>query len=157
MSLGILCPGQGDQTPAMFHILAEDHAATELLRLAGAVMGEDPRTIDAQRLAINAVAQPVLCAVQLATWAALRDRLPEPCVFAGYSVGELAAHGCVGALAPAETITLAMQRAAVMDAADPEPGSLMAVRGLLRPASAAHQAGLSCCPTGAGSGLRVRK
>ncbi|KIL96715.1 Malonyl CoA acyl carrier protein transacylase [Paramagnetospirillum magnetotacticum MS-1] len=116
----------------MFHILAGNRAAAEILGLAGEIMGEDPRAIAAQRLPVNAVAQPVLCAVQLATWAALRDRLPEPRVFAGYSVGELASHGCAGSLDPAETITLAMRRAAVMDSASPVPGSLMAVRGLLR-------------------------
>lgn len=133
MSLGILCPGQGDQHPGMFDILAENRIAAEMLRPAGEIMGEALGSIAAHRLAVNATAQPVLCAVQLATWAALRDRLPEPRVFAGYSVGELAAYGCVGALDSAETIRLAMRRAAVMDAAGTPPGGLMAVRGLLRP------------------------
>lgn len=133
MSLGILCPGQGDQTPGMFDILAADRAATEMLSVAGEIMGMALPAITAHHLPINAIAQPVLCAVQLAAWAALRDRLPEPRVFAGYSVGELAAYGCAGALDPAETIRLAMRRAAVMDAASPHQGGLMAVRGLLRP------------------------
>ena len=76
----------------------------------------------------------MVCALQLATWAALREKnLPEPRAIAGYSVGELAAYGCAGALEPGEVIQLAKRRAQEMDAATPGEGGLMAVRGLLLP------------------------
>ena len=144
MRLGILCPGQGDQTPSMFHVLAGLSEAERVIEMAAVQLGEDPRLIHADRLPVNAIAQPILCALQLATWEALRHRLPEPCVFAGYSVGELAAHGCAGALAPDVVIALAGLRAALMDAASPVPGGLMAVRGLLRPELESLCAAHSC-------------
>lgn len=130
--LGILCPGQGDQTPAMFDILADEPAAQSMLDLAARLIGEDPRRFPANRLTVNATAQPTLCAYQLAVWAALSPSLPQPSVFAGYSVGELAAYGCAGTLDAETVITLAMLRALLMDGAAPRPGGLMAVTGPLR-------------------------
>jgi [acyl-carrier-protein] S-malonyltransferase len=78
----------------------------------------------------NAIAQPLLCAHQLAGWGALRNDLPEPALFAGYSVGELAAYGCAGALAAGDLIALARARAAAMDACATPPSGLLALRGL---------------------------
>src|SRR5262249_44296995 len=51
---------------------------------------------------------------------------------AGYSVGELAAWGCAGALDAAATLRLAQRRAAVMDAAAPKNSGLAGVVGLKR-------------------------
>jgi [acyl-carrier-protein] S-malonyltransferase len=132
MSLGILCPGQGDQSPTMFDLVPTDGASAEMLDVARDVLGEDPRRIPPEGRHCNAVAQPLVAAVQLATWAALRDRLPPPRAFAGYSLGELTAHGCADALDAAAVVRLARQRAAAMDAASPDPGALHAVRGLRR-------------------------
>lgn len=78
----------------------------------------------------NTLAQPLICAYQLATWAAIAPLLPRPTVFAGYSVGELAAYGCAGALPAAAVIRLAQQRARAMDDATNTPSGLIAVRGL---------------------------
>ncbi|HVI52830.1 MAG TPA: malonate decarboxylase subunit epsilon [Candidatus Sulfotelmatobacter sp.] len=144
MTLGILCPGQGDQTPGMFDILADSPDAVRILDLASARLGEDLRRLDADRLTVNAVAQPALCAFQLAAWAALSPHLSDLSAFAGYSVGELAAYGCAGVLSPEQILDLASTRARLMDAASPSPGGLMAVRGLF-------QAELStlCTPFGA--------
>jgi [acyl-carrier-protein] S-malonyltransferase len=56
----------------------------------------------------------------------------EPIAFAGYSVGELASYGCAGALDAGELASLAIARAAAMDAASVRPGGLIALRGLPR-------------------------
>lgn len=80
----------------------------------------------------NTLAQPLICAYQLATWTAMAPLLPRPALFAGYSVGELAAYGCAGALPAAAVIQLAQQRARAMDDATTSPSGLIAVRGLLR-------------------------
>lgn len=129
--LGILCPGQGAQHAAMFAALADDPAAGAVLVQAADVLGASPTGLAAgERLYENAVAQPLICAAQLATWAALAPKLPAPRAFAGYSVGELAAWGCAGALATADLIRLAVTRARLMDAACDEPTGLVAVRGL---------------------------
>src|SRR6185295_5093579 len=48
----------------------------------------------------------------------------------GYSVGELAAYGCAGALDAGELARLAAARALAMDAAAVRPSGLLALRGL---------------------------
>ena len=91
MSLGILCPGQGAQHPAMLDPLRAEPEAERVLALAGAVLGASPADLLASsggELFANVIAQPLICAVELAMWAALASRLPTPRVFAGYSVGE---------------------------------------------------------------------
>lgn len=136
MSLAILCPGQGDQNPAMFDLLRDAPAARPLLEDLAQVIGADPLALPPEAGHVNAIAQPLVCAIALATFALLKDLIPAPEVFAGYSIGELAAHGCAGALAPGEVLRLARRRAELMDAAGPAPGGLTAVRGLERAALA---------------------
>ena len=132
MSLGILCPGQGDQSPGMFELLKDEAEAQTILALCHQVTGRDPRQATLEQLQVNRVAQPALCTFQLAVWTVLRKHLPAPRVLAGYSLGELAAYGCAGALEPEQVLRLAMRRAAVMDSAFASPGGLAAVRGLTR-------------------------
>ncbi|MBK1838721.1 acyltransferase domain-containing protein [Azospirillum sp. YIM B02556] len=135
MSLGILCSGQGGQGPGMLDPLRREPAAQAVLDRAATAMGRDLRALVAGPEAgmhDNAVAQPLLCAVQAATWAALRPHLPLLRAVAGYSLGELSAYHVAGALDAEDLVRLAIRRAEAMDRADPEPGGLLAVRGLDR-------------------------
>lgn len=135
MSLGILCSGQGGQGPGMLDLLRREPAAQAVLDRAATVMGSDPRALVAgpeAEMQRNAIAQPLLCAVQAAIWAALRPHLPPVRAVAGYSLGELSAYHVAGGLDADELLRLAMRRAEAMDRADPEQGGLLAVRGLDR-------------------------
>ena len=117
----------------MLDPLRGEPEAERVLALAGAVLGAPAADILAgsgEDLFANVIAQPLICAVELATWAALSSRLPSPRVFAGYSVGEVAAYGCAGALAPEAVIALARDRARAMDMACPDPCRMSAVRDL---------------------------
>lgn len=134
MSLAVLCPGQGGQHPGMFDILAQSAQAVEAFDQAALVCGMDFRALVGIDLFANCIAQPLVCAFELAVWAGLRDSLPAPLIFAGYSVGELAAYGCAGALSLSETLELAQCRADLMDAASPRDCALLAVQGLRRSA-----------------------
>jgi [acyl-carrier-protein] S-malonyltransferase len=118
----------------MFDLIAENAAACETLVEASAAAGFDvvAATRSSADMFRNAVAQPLICAYQVAAWAALAPLLPGPALFAGYSVGELGAYGCAGALTALDTVRLARERAALMDAASGEPAGLVAVRGLSR-------------------------
>jgi len=132
-ALAILCPGQGDQHPAMLDLALSSEAGRAVVAEAASALGEEPLSLarrGAPDLYRNAIAQPLVCAAELATWAALRNSLPRPALFAGYSLGELAAYGCAGALAPAAAVGLAVTRAGLMEAASPSPGGLVALRGL---------------------------
>jgi [acyl-carrier-protein] S-malonyltransferase len=62
-------------------------------------------------------------------WTDLAGRLPAPDLVGGYSLGELTAYFCAGALGAADVVRLAGRRAAEMDAASAE-GALWAVTGL---------------------------
>jgi [acyl-carrier-protein] S-malonyltransferase len=108
-------------------------AGAEVIRRAAAALGRDPALAvraGGPDLFANASAQPLVCAAELATWAALRDLLPPARLFLGYSLGELAALGCAGALVPEETVLLAARRAELMDRAAPEGGGLVGLRGV---------------------------
>jgi len=131
-ALAVLCPGQGDQHPAMLDFALSTAAGRLAVEETAQALGRDPRDTlrGGQGLFQNALAQPLVCAAGLATWAALRRSLPGPAVLAGYSLGELVAHGCAGALTPAGAVLLASARAALMDAAAGAPGGLVALRGV---------------------------
>lgn len=134
MSLAILCPGQGAQHSAMLDILAGNDAAQAVLEAASTAAEIDLVAVVRSKTDIfaNHIAQPLICAYNMAAWAALAPLLPVPVLFAGYSVGELAAYGCAGSLSISETIRLALERAALMNAASPEAAGLVAVLGLTR-------------------------
>jgi len=131
--LALLCPGQGGQHPAMLEILRGHGPAEAVLRAAEGLLPGGLRAAvegGGELLFRNDVAQPAVCAVTLATWAGLCGELPQPRLVAGYSLGELSAYGCAGALAPKEAITLAGERAGLMDRAAVVPSGLVGVRGL---------------------------
>jgi [acyl-carrier-protein] S-malonyltransferase len=135
MKLAILCSGQGAQHPGMLDLIADHPSAGEVISAGEAVLGFHLRDVLAQPdlMFRNAVAQPLICLSQLAIWTALRPDAPKPVAFCGYSVGELGACGCAGALDAAELARLAATRAVLMDrAAATRPGGMLAVQGISR-------------------------
>ena len=131
--LAVLCPGQGGQHPGMLDLAGGTAGGADVLRRCASVLGWDPLACaraGGPGLFTNVVAQPLVCAAELATWAALRPTLPAPLLFLGYSLGELAAHGCAGALSPEEVVRVAVRRAALMDSASPSGAGLLALRGI---------------------------
>ena len=137
MTLAILCPGQGEQHPGMLALIAGNPTAEKIFAEGARALGTDVReALSApDQIHVNAIAQPLLCLTELATWAALREAVPTPMAFAGYSVGELASYACAGAMSAAQLAILAATRANLMDAANAAnsaPSGLLAVRGLHR-------------------------
>jgi [acyl-carrier-protein] S-malonyltransferase len=135
MSLVILCPGQGAQHASMFAALTGDPLAREVIEAASDLVDIDLLRLDPNaphpRLFDNAIAQPLICAAGLAAWRALASRIDTPpLAFAGYSIGEVTAYGCAGALDFQATLRLARQRAALMDACASARGGMLALRGL---------------------------
>ncbi len=135
MTLAILCSGQGAQHAAMLDLLQQDQLAAEIVAAGEAVLGYSLRDMVTQeeQMFRNAVAQPLICLTQLAIWTALRRRVPSPAAFCGYSVGELGAYACAGALDARALARLAATRAELMDrAAATRHGGLLALQGLTR-------------------------
>ncbi|MRW90604.1 acyltransferase domain-containing protein [Duganella sp. FT80W] len=120
----LLCPGQGDQHPAMFDLARTSPAASVLLdRLPTSTSGD---------IYANRIAQPLIVAATLAMWEAIRDFAPAPALVAGYSIGELSAYGVAGAITADDALALAAQRAALMDQCQQtHPGqTLLTITGL---------------------------
>jgi [acyl-carrier-protein] S-malonyltransferase len=81
-------------------------------------------------MALNRLGQ-ILCSLQaLAAAAALRDRMPDRLIVAGYCVGEGAAWGVAGLLNMRDALDLIARRAEIMDAATPPGDGMLFVRGL---------------------------
>ena len=116
MSLGLLFSGQGTQHPAMLPWLddAPAWACQPLVDRFG--LEWRGRLADSGWAQRNAVAQPLLTAIGIATWRVLSAMLPAPTVIAGYSVGELAAFHAAGVIGAAEAQAIADERAELMDA-----------------------------------------
>lgn len=127
----VLCPGQGAQHAAMFDMARSDPAASSQLDAWLADPALAPLTNGASLFA-NQLAQPAIVAATLAMWTALRETIPTPSLAAGYSIGELAAYGVAGALAPLEAVRIAAERARLMDACVDEraPQGMVALSGL---------------------------
>ena len=135
--MAILCSGQGGQHPAMFDLVANCPEAEPVFIAAAEVLGQDPRRfvreVARAELFSNRSGQILCCTQALAVQAALGTAWPARTVIAGYSIGELAAWGCAGAVNGPGVLRLAQQRAAAMDAAAPSDGGLAAIVGLRRP------------------------
>jgi len=132
VSLCLLCPGQGSQSPEMFgRLLADPQLAPHLQHLV-AHAGDDVLALaaDETRCFLNRHAQPLIVLYGMSVAAALAAAAVDAGLVAGYSVGELTAHGVAGALAPPAVVQLAATRAACMDAAAPAQHGMLAVRGL---------------------------
>jgi [acyl-carrier-protein] S-malonyltransferase len=132
----ILCSGQGDQHPAMFDLVASSPEAEPIFAAAAEVFGQDTRQFVRKAapadLFSDRAGQILCCTQALAMRAALGAAWPARAVIAGYSIGELAAWGCAGAVDGPGILRLAERRAAAMDAAAPKESGLAAIVGLLR-------------------------
>jgi len=135
--IAIHCSGQGGQHPAMFDLVANCPEAESVFTAAAEALGQDPRRFVQEAapadLFSNRSGQILCCTQALAMRAALGTAWPARAVIAGYSIGELAAWGCAGAVDGPAILRLAQRRAAAMDAAAPSDGGLAAIVGLRRP------------------------
>ncbi|MFZ4775203.1 MAG: ACP S-malonyltransferase [Terrimicrobiaceae bacterium] len=134
MSFAVICTGQGAQSPDLFQKFPFSEKGLSLQRRILEAGCLEPEVADwlahpsanPDQIYKNHFSQPLLCLYQMMVWAELS--LPVPYVFAGYSLGELSAYGCTGALSPEDVVRLAGLRARAMDAAG--SGVLIAVTGL---------------------------
>lgn len=119
----------------MFASVATEAAAEPALRklseLTGFAVAQGPLTAGADALAENRTAQLLVVGHALAAHAVLAAQGVEAVVFAGYSAGEIAAHGCSGALDAIATLDLVAERGRAMDAACAgAPQGMLATIGL---------------------------
>ena len=148
MTYALLFSGQGTQHPGMLPWLESTPASQAVLQAMAATIGSDWRAglADAAMRSRNAFAQPLIVGTALAAWAALAACLDSaPAAIAGYSVGELPAFACAGVFSAQTALDLALQRAALMDAAvEGLDTGLLSVSGLHQEQVLQTHPGLDC-------------
>jgi [acyl-carrier-protein] S-malonyltransferase len=118
----VLFPGQGVGDASSRDLVAE--VRPDLLRLASALVGEDPFERMAEGTAYS---QPAVYCASIAGY----ERLGRPAgdYFAGHSLGEIGALAAAGAIDDADGVRIVVARGRVMDevARAGEPGAMLAV------------------------------
>jgi [acyl-carrier-protein] S-malonyltransferase len=128
-------PGQGSQTPGFLSPWLELPGARERLERFSEQAQVDLVAAgtewDADRIRDTRVAQPLIVAASLLSWAALREQAPEtPGGVAGHSVGEIAALVAAGVLDEDDGMRLVGLRGRAMaDAAAQERTGMSAILG----------------------------
>lgn len=130
MRVAILFSGQGGQRAEHWQQVAAQADGELRLALLACLpaLAQPDYSPDAETLARNQLAQPLIFAQQMLLWTALQPRLPRPVCVAGYSLGELAACCAAGVCDAAAGVGFAAERARLMDAA--AGGGMLAVLGL---------------------------
>jgi len=133
LSIAIVFPGQGTQSPGM-GAAWRDHPAWHVVTDAEAATGEPLAELivdaPAEQLARTRDAQLAVLLTSLVAWTAIGDRLPAPVAFAGHSLGQVTALVAAGALEPAAGVRFAARRATLTQAAaDAHPGGMAALLG----------------------------
>ncbi len=143
-SIAIICPGQGAQSANLLSSLPftrRGNKVCEQVLQDGGI--SDPELVDwlakpesaPGKCFQNRYAQPFICLYHAMIWAELSPLLPKPAMVVGYSLGELSACHCAGALDAPTLLSLAAGRACCMDQANPFSGACMvAVTGIPSPA-----------------------
>ena len=115
MSVVIVAPGQGSQTPGFLEPWIAEPTYAEHLNALSAASGVDLVThgtvSDADTIRDTAVAQPLLVSAALVTYELLGV---TPHLTAGHSVGELAAAAIAGIISPESALVLARERGRAM-------------------------------------------
>lgn len=131
MSMALLFPGQGSQTPDMLHRLPDHPAVLQTLDKVSAELGYDVRTLDSpESLRSTVPVQLALLTAGVATARALESEGVIPEAVAGLSVGAFGAAVHAQVLTLADGIRLVKQRAELMEQYSPEGHGLTAIVGL---------------------------
>jgi [acyl-carrier-protein] S-malonyltransferase len=138
--VAILCSGQGKQDVAMFSRIQQYPEAKALMMriretgvLPDAVAAWlDSPAADPELIFRNDIAQPLVCLYQMLIWEIIKPLIPEPDIFAGYSLGELSTYACAGIFRSEELVRLAAIRGRLMTDAANIPQTMAAIIGLKR-------------------------
>lgn len=132
--LVVACPGQGAQKSGFLSSWLERETFAKTLDELQAASGIDLRLhgteSDDATITDTKLAQPLLVAAAIASYAEIFDGQPAPQVVAGHSVGEIGAAQIAGILSAEDAMRLVAARGQAMaEAAAAEPSGMAAVVG----------------------------
>jgi malonate decarboxylase epsilon subunit len=131
MTLALMFPGQGAQSPGFLHRLPQHDAVRRTLDEASAALGLDVRSLDsAEALRSTVAVQIGLTVAGVAFARALADEGLMPQFSAGLSVGAYPAAVSCGAVTFGDALHMVRKRAELMEAAWPSGYGLTAISGL---------------------------
>jgi malonate decarboxylase epsilon subunit len=131
MSVALLFPGQGSQTPGMLHHLLDHPVVARTLDEISQALHSDVRDCDSEQcLKSDVSVQIALLAAGVATARALMEQGVQPAAVAGLSVGAFAAAVVAGVLALEDAVELVRLRAEQMIKLYPIGFGLSAIMGL---------------------------
>jgi malonate decarboxylase epsilon subunit len=131
MSVALIFPGQGSQTPGMLHQLPDHPAVRQTLEEVSTALGYDVLTLDtAEPLRSTVPVQLALLTAGVAAARALEAHGVIPEAVAGLSVGAFGAAVHAEVLTLADGVRLVKQRAELMEQHSPKGYGLTAMVGL---------------------------
>jgi malonate decarboxylase epsilon subunit len=131
MSVALLFPGQGSQTPGMLHQLPDHPATRQTLEEASTALGYDVLTLDtAEALRSTVSVQLALLTTGVAAARALEAEGVTPEAVAGLSAGAFDAAVHAGVLTLPDGVRLVKHRAELMEKHSPKGYGLTAIVGL---------------------------
>jgi malonate decarboxylase epsilon subunit len=131
MSIALLFPGQGSQTPGMLHRLPDHPAIRQTFDEVSTELGYDVLTLDSPDAFRSTVpVQLALLTAGVATARALESEGVFPEAVAGLSVGAFGAAVHTHVLNLADGVSIVKQRAELMEEHSPEGHGLTAIVGL---------------------------
>jgi len=137
MTLAMVFPGQGSQSPGMQADLAAEYSLVqETYAAASETLGYDLWQLvqdgPAEKLAETVITQPAMLAAGYATWLVWQESGgTSPSHMAGHSLGEYTALVCAGAVSFGDALTVVKKRSELMQAAVPVGvGAMAAIIGL---------------------------
>ena len=127
-----LCPGQGSQKPGMGADLLGDPTIARTVDCASAVFARDMGALlaDADPHALDdpRAAQAAIVTLTVAIGRALIERGVEPCVIAGFSLGQMSALALADMISDEDAFALVDVRARIIcDTAAENPGAMSAL------------------------------
>ena len=131
MSIALLFPGQGAQSPGFLQHLPEHAVVRATLDQASEILEEDVAALDSpQALSSTVAVQLTTLVAGVAAWRVLGEEGVTADAVAGLSVGAFAAAVACGTLAFADALPLVKLRAEGMERAYPQGYGMAAIIGL---------------------------
>jgi malonate decarboxylase epsilon subunit len=131
VSIALLFPGQGAQSPGFLHRLPEHPQVRATLDQASEILGEDILALDsAEALSSTVAVQLTTLVAGVAVWRCLVEEGVNAAAVAGLSVGAFAAAVACDALSFVDALPLVKLRAQGMERAYPQGYGMAAIIGL---------------------------